>query len=237
MNSTSKSICGLMAAGFLWLIPSAHAGTVDVEYQGLKGGSISTNLGGGGAGAFKWKMISGTSLPYAVGSTFLSFCIEIQQNIKTSGISTYDVVMPANAPNDGFTNMGAAKADLMAHWFGKYFKGNSWSNWTTDEAKAFQMGVWEIVYENLSNIGNVTNTSHAFYITGSSTAKTLAQSWFNDATWKTGNKLALKAMSSPHGNATGKYQDQIVVVPLPLAAYSALPILGALVFRSRRRHA
>ena len=212
---------------------ATYADTVDVQFLGLKGGAIDTNLGNGGAGAFKWKKISGSALPYADDSEFLSFCIDIFEHVNTSGPSTYNVVDPADAPNN--LMMGAAKAGLMSHWFGSYYKGNSWDNWTSSEARAFQMGVWEIVYEDLNLIGDLFNTNHSFYINGPESVRSVAQDWFNDVTWRTGNTLSLAAISSPSGDATGRYQDQIVVVPLPAAFAAGLPLLGGLGLARRVR--
>lgn len=202
---------------------AVHADTVDVQFIGLKGGSIQTNLGSGGAGAFKWEKISGSSLPIADGDHFLSFCIDIFEHVKT-GPRTYNVVDPSDAPNS--IMMGSAKADLMSHWFGTYYKGDSWSDWTKKEARAFQMGVWEIVYEDLSLIGNLSSDS--FYINGPLTVRATAQDWFDDASWRTGNTLSLMAMSSPSGDATDRMQDQILVVPVPAALTAGLPMLVGL---------
>ena len=202
---------------------AGHADTVDVKFLGLKGGSIQTNLGSGGAGAFKWEKLSGSSLPFEDGSHFLSFCIDIFEHVKT-GPRTYNVVDPSDAPNSMM--MGSAKAELMSHWFGAYYKGHSWNDWTKNEARAFQMGVWEIVYEDLNLIGDLSNDS--FFIDGPESVRATSQSWFDDASWRTGKTLQLLAMSSPSGDATDRMQDQIVVVPVPAALTAGLPLLAGL---------
>jgi len=76
----------------------------------------------------------------------------------------------------------------MAILFGNHHQGNAKSDWTATQGAAFQLAVWEIVYENTQAAGtnfngtyNVTSTNplHGnFYVTGgvSTTVLNLANS-------------------------------------------------------------
>ncbi len=223
-KSNRWAVALTIASAFTAAATVAQAGTVDVKYLGYKGGTIYTNLGNGGAGAFQWEKVSGSGLPFPDGNQFISFCIDIFEHIKTTGVTSYNVVDPAAAPNN--YAMVADKAGLLSHWFGKYYQGNTLDQWTKNEARAFQMGVWEIVFDDLNLIGDVFAGS--FFVNGPNTARALAQNWFDDLTWKTGKTLDLVAMSTPSGPAVGRYQDQIVVVPVPAAVYPGLILLTGL---------
>jgi hypothetical protein len=83
-----------------------------------------------------------------------SFCIELSENTSTS-YRTYDVVQVATANNplyDG-TSLGALKQAYLGvlineHWDEAWGTGSPWTSSQRTRAAAFQLAVWEIVYEH-----------------------------------------------------------------------------------------
>jgi hypothetical protein len=116
------------------------------------------------AGQMNWKLLSESSpdaLMQTPNSTFSTFCIEVNQFVSTNSNYNYNIVHPSAAPLtgsgtwvpgdlDGNGPMAAARASLL---------GELWANYhgtiaaaATLSAKnvlaaAFQMAIWEIVYD------------------------------------------------------------------------------------------
>ncbi len=248
----SLAIAGV-AASF-----QANASSVTVDYIGLeKGGNFTayyngSSMGSGSAGLFKWTMVAevGDDLIEAdAGQTFYTFCIEFVEHIKDNN-QVYNLVDQSLAPelNGTYPAMGTAKADLMEKWFGSYY--DDVLAGSHKEAMAFQMGLWEIVYEDLALIGaNVTDIDSSsgngrFELDSSNeTADTLVETWFGN-NWKSAEQIDLIALSAPSGVATVKLQDQITVaapaaafVPSPVAIIPGTAGLIFLVGRRRRSRA
>jgi len=196
---------------------------VDMRFDSLTSGTgsygFSNGLTGSG-GIFNWTMIdndklsTGNPFPVANGDTFIAFCIEIAETIGYGQTVTYESVDPALAPekNGAFTAMGAAKREYMKAWFGNYWQTDGW---TATEAQAFQLGLWEIIYEDFDLIGaldddDFINPKGNFYTAKNSTAIGLVDDWFD------GIDLTVKrhffALSTPQTSpATAMKQDQVTV--------------------------
>lgn len=269
----------LLAAGAL--AGSASAASVGVHFDGYLGGTFDARIGSsnyaGGAGLMQWTLTSEsdpTSLPADVGDQFFTFCIEFLENVTTN--HTYEVVQPQVAPLknggldlDGDTNtvgMGAAKAELLTYWFGAYYDSvvtagditiGSINTSQQERAMAFQMGVWEIVYENLDDIGNSfslsDSTNNFFGVDARSKTDpdTLVQAWMTSdadsnstADWRESTPiLNLVALRSGTTSSSGK-QDQVTLGPAlppppPVPSPTTLGLGGialvGLVARRRRK--
>jgi hypothetical protein len=187
----------------------------------------------GGAGVFEWQKVSGDPDEQVVmnpdGETFYTFCIEVVEHVRTNTNYTYDLVDPALAPerNRDLPAMGSAAADLLAQWYGTYYQGVMDSN-NTDQVQAFQIGVWEIVYETIAGGSTLDNKNGAFKASANG-ATNLAQSWLTSSTWQTdGETLALIAMTN-----NGRQDQLVVATPSPVAFVPGA--LGMMFLASRRR--
>lgn len=257
----------LLALSLACCSTSAQADSVTADWLSYTGGIFQAhftdssnnaiNFGRGGAGAMKWKMISDDSegALKLTGSHFYSFCIEFVEHIN-AGVSTYAVVEPEDAPQTNthgeinYGTMSPENASLMEKWFGSFYNSDVLSD--PIKAMAFQMGVWELVYEKDSDSVGKTHdddktsqTDGVFTVTplwvkggGSVTAvKEQVDTWFNDANWRNGPSTKLVALSSPTSQYKAKLQDQIVVAetPSPVAAVAGLIGLAGLSLRRRRQ--
>ena len=239
---------GVAAAAALAFIGNAEADSVTAQLKQYKGGTINVSFGDttvqGGAGIFLWQMQAetGDALGLAAGDDFVTFCIEAAEAVSLNQTHTYAAVDPAYAPNEGWPQMGADRANLLAAWYSAYYLGDSLSDWTNTEAMAFQMGVWEIVAE--TSLDFDLGDGH-LRINNQSTARDLAQQWLDDASWMdTPITHKLVALTSPWDDVASQHiQDQIVAVnavPAPPAVLAGLGLMGGLGFGrwvKRRRKA
>jgi hypothetical protein len=181
------------------------------------------------AGEFNWTRTGGDH-PGAPDGDFVTFCVELTQHINFNTTYTYNVVPLENAPDPGgygvTLGMGIEKADMIRELWGRHFADIQ----DSDTAAAFQVAVWEIVYDDERSM-----TSGAFrarmpgYDSHANDFVPLAQTWLNSIDG-TGPRANIKAISN-----TG-LQDEIFVdnapsygeVPSPAAVWGGLAMLGAL---------
>jgi hypothetical protein len=137
-------------------------------------------------GAINWSFDRGAadnaSLDSIVaGSNLTTFCIEGTQDVMISQTSTFANIFnnPAIAPQDNSGSqyeMGTHAADLNKFW-DAYYGQALLSN---ENAAAFQMGVWEIVYDGAASADFSSGLFQASAVGGdptSSSALSQAQSW------------------------------------------------------------
>lgn len=113
-------------------------------------------------------------VPFTVQSG-MGFCIEAQ--LSSTAAAQYSIVdlwdAPVTAgPGVGGAPMGAAKAALINKLFGGAYSGLS----TGAQIGAFQVALWEIVYESGSTLDATTG---AFYATGNTAITTQANTWLS----------------------------------------------------------
>jgi hypothetical protein len=110
--------------------------------------------------------------PYANPTT--TFCVELTQHISTGNTYSYTPTTLASTPG-----VSASEATLISQLWGAHFN-TAWESSTftgSDQSTAFQLALWELVYDSGSNLslssGNFKVTSASQY------AKNIAQSWLN----------------------------------------------------------
>lgn len=239
-----------LTKALLWLLPLsvavgvsdvARAASVTAELTGLTPYVFPTMyLQGegditGGTGAIGWQGQSGNAL--GLTSSFNTFCIDLVQDIYFGSTYTFDVMGIANAPQPGayppggpITGMGATKASELNTLYAEQFDNLT----TDDELEAFQLAIWNIVYDTDAS---VSSGAGSFYIVSGfdSNTKNLASSYLAAATNLSDQKVfdgTLVALVGEDGAQDQIYASQ---VPLPRTILGGGILLGACMF-VRRKH-
>jgi len=209
---------------------------VHFDYSGTRGSAISGNTT---AGRFNWTVTSCETIngvTFNAGDQFTTFCTELTQFISTGDTFTYSSVAVADMPTVGQLGapMGSFRAGLIQELFNNYYA--TAVNGTTTEAAAFQVAVWEIVYEDrVDDVGSSLTIAAAlnagadsFTVSSNYDAVQQANTWLDALT---GN---YSADDSLIGFGSGSAQDQLLLVPLPAPLWLAGVGLAGVVFGRRK---
>lgn len=221
----------VLLAGFT--AGSAQAATVTAKLNSLTGSSFKYKLGGSDltttAGIFDWTRTGGDASDPT--GNFKSFCVELDQTINLGGTFTYEMIEVTDGPKPGIAlgagPMGQTKADMLAKLWAAYYDQALLSN---ANAAAFQVSVWEIVYDgDLDLFDGGFQARYAGLGSAPAFVQT-AQGWLDSLGGLT-EMAALRVMSN------NSRQDQLVMVPLPAAAWAGLSLIGAGALRRKLRKA
>lgn len=229
---------------------SAHA--IDIRYDGVQSlGTYRVTLPSDSqkhvyAGRMAYSVMAGGDSRFATGSTFFSFCTDLDQFVKNQskpyeffsnsddtdgdhGIDDMPIVQDENEPGMGIVKAQAVSALFLSR-FADATSGDS------EKASAFQLALWEIVYEPYASEGvlgalNLSSAAGTFRVTeGNSGTVSLAQTWLNE--------VAAMDLGSISNNLIGfgspDYQDQLTLIPLPAGALMGLVGLGGAIAARRR---
>jgi len=225
--------------------------------------------GGTQAGVFNWTRFTnagnnndytGTDLPLRTDTNrnFTTFCIQLNQYLTDPQVFTVvDDLKDAPIGGNGTAIMGQNKALALANLWAAY--GSVATNNTDDvsyvgnaaqEAAAFQVAVWEIVWEDWTLSGDTPVGLNVQTKNGGSATSTIGLSFTGDSTVLA---LATSFLSSVSLSSSADYadlkglvtenaQDQAFYVgtggnpvPLPAAAPAVLACLGLAGLTARRR--
>ncbi len=225
--------------------PLAGQQNVTLTVTGVNGGNPIGEVAGG----FNWTGTSGTGVvgnSIAGSGTFRSYCIELTQSVSFGGAANWNVSNLENAPipTTAFSDLSQhGKADNLRRLFTVVYGINALdpNALTGDNAAAFQLAVWDIVYDSQEGDGSVTPFSLSagdFVATGSATTLGIANGWLAAINSSISPLAGVYALTSNNGNGT--FQDQVVfvpgggpLVPLPTAALGGLALMSGLVGRRR----
>lgn len=191
MKLRLSTLCATaVVAVFMAASPSVKAETVTLQYQhgATSQPTYTVQIAGiqypsTPVGPFIWhenNVPPNTNFPPPTAT----FCIEIgagAQPLPQPGQSViFDVLNPANAP----TINSAVKAGLINNLFAQHFN-TAWANDSftgNDNSTAFQLALWEIIYETTGNPLNLL--ANNFLIPGfppatPTNAMNIAQMWLN----------------------------------------------------------
>jgi len=232
----------MVVAGLAQAVP---LGTVDIAHTGFGASDIIKIWGGGRDGIYGYAGVYMLTKSAGSGEGDLwsdgiigSLCIDLPENAPT-GVYTYDVVMPEEAPQPttflgGY--MGVAKADYIRELWGRFFDtswmtGECFTDQQNSDAEAFTAAMWEIIYEELPESPSqwdvtVDGTAGELGFRCENADTATANNWLHSLDG-TGPKANLRALCYD-----GK-QDYIVEVPEP--ATVALLGLGGLALLGRKR--
>jgi len=208
----------------------ASADSVDIRFDGVSPGErvrVYLDTDGNGSRDYNSRVNAGVMnwTDTDSGEEYDTFCIELTQTISTGQVrryTTHDDITAA--PRTDGVVLSDTKVEKLEHFWGQYrdLVTNS------DTASAFQVGIWEIVYDgegalNLNN-GTFAVSSHHYY----ADTKGIASGWLSGLNLN-GPRADLMALSNRWK------QDQITEVPTPGAAAAGIALLG-LTLRRRRRN-
>ncbi|MDP1661036.1 MAG: hypothetical protein Q8L55_03890 [Phycisphaerales bacterium] len=210
---------------------TTFADTVNATFTGVSPGqSVTMRLSGNNintsAGAFNFVRTAdnpGTLAGFA--PTFQGFCIDLTEYVQVNHSYSWTTRALADSPTSNAGPMGAANALAMGRLFATRFNGLATASNQAQAYAAFQIAVWEIVFDNGLDLsdGSLKCTN------APSGTIALAQSWLN--TLGTGAGWSLIAIDDLPGTAQG--HQGYVLVPAPGAA--ALLGIGWLAVSRRRR--
>ncbi|MBL8875364.1 MAG: hypothetical protein JNM86_06165 [Phycisphaerae bacterium] len=216
------------------LAGSASAAYVDATFNGVAPGvwvNVSDTANslsfGTQAGGFNWTRTGGTATDPYVSGSFVTFCIDLKKHVGAGNNYSFSQTSLDMAPTPSGNGvnypMGATKADLLGRLWGAHR-----SSLVGDVMfGAFQLAIWEIVFEN-SNTLSVSNGN--FTATGDPGDPTSAISTANAWLSAVAGEPAYGGLYALTGGEGGP-QDQLVPTPgcLALAGFGGLAL-----FRRRR---
>lgn len=227
---------GTVHARFQQVNPSSD---IEIHYPG---GSYSH---GGGTGVYRYRIDRNHDEtnwsemdifdPGSLVEWFPGFCMELTQ--YTNGWDTYTVKDLESAPVPGCL-IDSVKTDLLSEFWGEYGpqygQWESWDGWSDgDYAEAFQVGIWELIYEN-DLVSGYDVTAGDVWVNPAKIQYSVVDlnDWLNSLDG-TGTMATLRAITHPN------YQDVLVVVPghvpEPVTVVGVLAGIGALGGYIRRR--
>jgi len=277
-----SALAAIAIAATSW--SAARADTVTAKLNGVEGGNgitFNLHMGSGAAtdsgaitGALQWTVQSvspaapaNNLFGLAVGDNIDTFCIEITQNVGIGGTYSFtEQTSLASAPTNMtyITNidtglsaggMGTTKANLLNELYNKVNEQSFFETLNATSAAAFQLAVWEIVYENSLTIGQTDNSNgklnlstqagSSFYVDGGNVAIVAqAQTWLNglNSSYLNLAHISVYALTDPNN------QDQAfslvltkpnIGTPLPASLGNAALLMGVFgagygLFRKRK---
>ncbi len=211
----------------LALAQTASADTIKAKFTSSLGMAVNVtspvNNGNVNTVKFSWTRTDtpGPGVDFTIPNNFNTYCVDLAQYVSANTNYTYNVVTPAA---HGFT---ANQETLLSRLWATQFSNVD----TANESAAFQVAVWEIVYDT-----NATLTSGTFVLNNASAVATLAQGWLNTITDANFSFNGTLPQISVLESSTA--QDQITVLPsnVPAAGTGVLGLagLGLLAKRQRR---
>ena len=214
--SIAAAVCMLASAG-------AHADIVKITGYEWGSSDIDTSMTGTvGVGEFKGLLN---------GNAFVTYCTDIFESFSWN-VSYDNYFVAANGSTYGFTNSQAGMLSKL------YTVADALVN-TRDESVAFQLAVWEILYDTSYQVSNVAGRG-TFYVEdgGTSGQRSLANNWLAQASALGSsqfNVVRLASVDAPRAN--DGHQDFILVSHVPEPATYALMLagLGGMALASRRK--
>jgi hypothetical protein len=214
----------LVAAAATLAMGAAAADTVRITGLTYGYASIDTTLTG--------YVATGQMQGQHNGASFTTYCTDVFENVYLN--TTYsDYFVAANGSTYGFTHQ---QADLLGRLYTVADNGTTSRVDTTNESVAFQLAVWELLYET-SGSYNVTGGNFYAQGGGNSTQRSLANSWLASAASLVDSQFSVARLASVATPNSAGHQDLILVgaVPEPSSYVLMLAGLSAVGFVVRRR--
>lgn len=205
---------------------TANADTIKAKFTSTLGKTLDVTSpaknGNVNTVKFEWTRTdnAGAGIDSTIPTIFNTYCIDIAQNVTANTNYTFNVV---STVVHGFTSNQTLMLSRL--WGSKFADVN-----TADESAAFQVAVWEIVYDTNFNLN-----SGPFKVNSNTTVRNMAQGWLNSIT--DGNFVANGALPTISVLQSPTAQDQITVLPgnnVPAAGSGVLALAGLGLLGKRR---
>lgn len=220
----------------------ASADTVNMAFQGTGSGSnVRVTFFGNSptnvfAGQLRHNITSATGQATSLLGERRTFCADFEQFVSSSS-SVFTVVAPADLLVRG-TPMGVDRANALSNIYSAFGNAAIDSAASNTLGSAFQVAVWEILYDYNANVGlssiNLTSGNIKFTKTDGSALSSSFVNQFNAIIAGIGSGNFAGGLLGLQSSAR---QDQLVfgsnLIPTPGAA--AVAGLGALAMLRRRR--
>ena len=224
-KNTAIAVTILSAFG---LASVAGAGTITAKYTSNLSQSANITASGGvyngnvSTVAYHWTRTdsAGSGVDSSVPVTFDTYCVDLSQSVHSNTNYTFQVISMADA---GYS---ALQRTLLTQLWG----ASKASIDTKEESAAFQLAVWEIVYDTNLNTSNGT-----FKVNSSSSLRNAAQALVTNANNLASNPAATNFELVVLRSSTA--QDQITAIPVPSPGAAALAGFGGLLALPRRKKA
>jgi hypothetical protein len=234
-----RTICCLVAiAG---ASAAAMADTVQLRFDNVGAGrNVRMSIGTTSFNCFAGQLIhnfsGGTGAASGLTGDMITFCSDLTQEVTRTG-ATYTLTGIQNLPQTiGFGPMGDAKKQAIYDMYSAASGQQMGTN--ADMAAAFQLAIWEVIYDYNGNASSLNLTSGQLRA-GSTTGGALSSGILSDASFLFGAIGRNAAQTGLLGLSNGLFQDQILqtvqLVPLPLASLAGLLGLGVVAYVKRRR--
>jgi hypothetical protein len=225
----------LSAAALAIVAGSAGAAMIEMRQVGIgQGDMFKVTLHGEMRDLFAGQIVhelrNATPGGEAFEGTLITYCTEIAQHVSTDW-SLYDITTVDDAPVPGPV-MGPAKAQAIRNMMNAMLLEELAGRFDAGLAAAFQLAIWEVVYDFDENVGrgSLTLESGALLAASSSGGELSAEvATETNMLLDASGILAEGVIGTAFVSRT--FQDQIV--PTPGAA--ALAGVGGLMFLRRRR--
>ncbi len=220
----------------------ASADTVNMAFTGVGAGSnVRVNFFGSGnvdvfAGQIAHTITSGTGQAASLVGQRLTYCGDFEQHVSGSS-SVFSVVAPVALHVRGEV-LGDGRGDAIRQIFNAQGSSAIASNASAEFATAFQLAVWEILYDYNPSVGvasiNLTGGNIAFRRTNNQALSSNVVSAFNNIIASIGSGGLSNTVFALE---SGTRQDQFIYGPsiIPTPGTGALALLGAMVTIPRRR--
>lgn len=231
----------IATAGLLMMATGAMADTISAKFEGTgRGTNLKATLDNSGVnvfvGSLRYTLTNGSGVGVALNGAHRTFCADLLQTVSTSA-TTHQVVQASVLTNAISATNGAARASALADVFAIYGTQATDSAADNNFAAAFQLIVWDIIYDYTSaGVSSLSLTGGRFVATqtnGSalSSAVTTAYNTIKSAIGPAYTSNGLFAITS------GQFQDQLVQVQtlIPTPGAAALAGVGLLAVGRRRR--
>jgi hypothetical protein len=207
-SSLTLIALGLVLGAVSWVRANAVGNFVNVSPEEVVyiTGPAATGIHNLGvyAGIYNWNAISGDLV-----GPIRTFCIEMQYDTPTE-VWTLGNLEDAPKPGTGVvtsgtgTGMGSDKANLIRELWARDYTSIGSSN---SLAAAFQMAIWEIVYDG-SSLANLNLGSGSFYVnSGSASTINQANTWLSQLTGSGPRENNLTALIDNYA------QDYVTYIP------------------------
>ncbi|TVQ62059.1 MAG: hypothetical protein EA378_06235 [Phycisphaerales bacterium] len=227
----------------------AAADTIDLSYQGTqRGGNFNVTVDGNTSGTFAGQIRQNLSNGTGIGTQFnglsaITYCADLEQQVFTNSAPiTYNIVDLATIPEPSSVvpgGMGPTRAAAIEsiYSYSRNVLGFDLSSASLANsfAGAFQLVIWEIVYDYDGTLASLDITSGDFSATQTNGNPLTAavQGWVDDLI-NNGVTYNVNA-NNLLGLYSDTYQDQIITIVIPTPTAAALGLLGLAGVATRRR--